>query len=185
VEIPHSLGVVLRLAGAAELIDAKWTDMRCSDVVVPRAGSARLTLRHDSGVHTDIASDLTSPVQERRITLEFTRGSATGHYPISDQDDHAQLVIAGQRQVFRDDALTRFVVRAYLHFQDGPGDHGTFELHSKIVRLLATAKQHCLERTAEPTEEELAEVRAVMCDPSFRASSSLTYSVQGRKERQE
>lgn len=32
------------------------------------------------------------------------------------------------------------------------------------------------------TDEELAEVRAVMRDPSFRASSSLMYSVQGRKE---
>jgi SAM-dependent methyltransferase len=35
------------------------------------------------------------------------------------------------------------------------------------------------------TEEELPEVRAVMCDPWFRAALSLTYSVQGRKERQE
>jgi hypothetical protein len=35
------------------------------------------------------------------------------------------------------------------------------------------------------TEEEPAEVRAVMCDPPFRASSSLMYSVQCRKERQE
>ncbi|WP_349253342.1 methyltransferase domain-containing protein [Saccharopolyspora erythraea] len=34
------------------------------------------------------------------------------------------------------------------------------------------------------TDEELAEVRAVMRDPSFRASSSVMYSVQGRKERQ-
>lgn len=31
------------------------------------------------------------------------------------------------------------------------------------------------------TDEELAEVRAVMRDPSFRASSSVVYSVQGRK----
>lgn len=34
------------------------------------------------------------------------------------------------------------------------------------------------------TDEELAEVRAVMREPSFRASSSVMYSVQGRKERQ-
>jgi ubiquinone/menaquinone biosynthesis C-methylase UbiE len=34
------------------------------------------------------------------------------------------------------------------------------------------------------TDAELAEVRAVMRDPSFRAASSVMYSVQGRKERQ-
>lgn len=150
VEVPHSLGVVLRLAGPADLLDAEWTDMHCDGSVFPRVGSAQLTLQHHNGVRSAIGSDLTSPVQERRIALEFTRGNATGHYPISDRDHHAQLVVAGRRQIFPDDALTRFLVLAYRHFDGNRGrfdgnqaDHGTFDLHCDIVRLVDAAKHRC------------------------------------------
>lgn len=155
VEVPHSLGLVLRLAGPADLLDAECTDMHSADAVLPGCGSARLSLQHHAGVRTDIVSDLTSPVQERRIALDFSRGRATGHFPISERDDHAQLVIddqlvvdgqfavGGRRQVFRDDALTTFLTRAYRNFATDGGDHGTFGLHCDIVRLLAAAKRHC------------------------------------------
>ncbi|MER5388825.1 Gfo/Idh/MocA family oxidoreductase [Saccharopolyspora sp. NPDC002686] len=144
VELPHSLGVVLQLAGPAEVQRAAWTDMRCPDAVLPRMGSAHLTLHHAGGVTSEISSDLTSPVQQRRIVLEFTGGQVTGHYPISDQDDHAQLVVDGQRHIFRDDALTRFVLRAYRHFRTpSAGGHPTLQVHRDVVRLLAEAKQRC------------------------------------------
>ena len=173
VEVPHSLGLVLGLAGPAELLDADCTDMHCDGTVLPRVGGARLSLQHRTGVRTDIASDLTAPVQERRVALEFTRGTAIGHYPISDRDDHAQLVVAGRREVFRDDALTGFVLRAYRDFhqdfqqdpgqdcehdcgqdagqdpeQDlqhdrGRGHDAEFERQCEVVRLVSEAKRHC------------------------------------------
>ncbi|MGW3467620.1 hypothetical protein ACWDKQ_03945 [Saccharopolyspora sp. NPDC000995] len=148
VEIPHSLGVVLHLAGPATVRHAKWTDMHGPSAVLPRMGSAQLVLQHHNGVVTEIFSDLTAPVKQRQITLEFDRGQAIGHYPISDSDDHAQLVIRGEspsREVFCDDALTSFMVRAYRHFQAAArGDHGTFDLHCDVVGLLTAAKRHCL-----------------------------------------
>ncbi|GAB3300005.1 Gfo/Idh/MocA family protein [Parasphingorhabdus pacifica] len=160
VEIPHSLGVVLHLAGAAELVDAELADMRCAQAVIPRIGSARLALRHRNGTTSEISSDLTSPVQERRITLDFTGGRATGHYPISAQDEHAQLVVDGERQVFADDALTRFMTRAYRHFHRSPrGDHGTFDLHCEITRLVADAKQRSVRNTAMAPEGTVEHAR--------------------------
>lgn len=148
VEVPHSLALVLHLAGPAALRHAQWTDMHGPEVVLPRMGSARLGLQHQNGVVTEIFSDLTAPVQQRQITLEFDRGQAIGHYPLSESDDHAQLVIRGEspdREVFRDDALTNFVVSAYRHFQSpARSDHGTFDLHCEVVELIAEAKHRCL-----------------------------------------
>ena len=173
VEIPHSLGLVQRLAGPADLLDAEWTDMHCGDTVLPRIGSARLALQHHTGVRTEIDSDLTSPVQERRITLEFTRGSATGHFPISDRDDHAQLVIGDQREIFRDDALTEFAVRTYRHFHHGCGPGRDLDLHCRAVRLVADAKKHCASSGSAPRppiSERITAERALKTAPSERTA---------------
>ncbi|WP_344136394.1 Gfo/Idh/MocA family oxidoreductase [Saccharopolyspora halophila] len=145
VELPHSLGVVLRLAGAAQLTAAECGDMRCEDAVLPGLGSARLTLTHPGGVRSEIRSDLTAPIRRRRIVLEFDDEQVVGHYPISAEDDHAHLEVDGLRRVFRDDALTRFVLRAYRHFHAPGAEHGTFELHRDIIRLLTAAKERTFE----------------------------------------
>lgn len=146
VEVPHSLGVALRLAGTAELLDASAQAMPCEDTLLPWLGSARLAIRHENGVHTDIVSDLTSPVRERRITLDFEHGVATGHFPLSEEDDHAQLsvITADHREhmVFRDDALSTFLLRSYAAFRR-PGDVGDFDLHCEVTRLLCAAKDFC------------------------------------------
>ncbi|QUH04207.1 Gfo/Idh/MocA family oxidoreductase [Saccharopolyspora erythraea] len=148
VEVPHSLAVVLHLAGSAAVRHATWTDMHAPSCLLPRMGSARMALQHHNGVVTEIFSDLTAPMKQRQITLEFDRGQAIGQYPISESDDHAQLLIRGEstsREVFRDDALTNFVVSAYRHFQSATrSDHGTFDLHYDVVGLLAAAKRLCL-----------------------------------------
>ncbi len=158
VELPHSVGVALRLAGAAQLSDAECTDMVVGDTTVPRMGSARLTLRHDYGVRTEIISDLTSPVRERRIVLSFDHGLAIGHYPHSRDDDHAQLSIMmdGEsdsgiepRRVFRDDALTTFLLRAYQRFHTSEPDDGEFALNVAGVRLLCAANRLRTSREVE------------------------------------
>jgi predicted dehydrogenase len=153
VEIPHSLGVLLDLAGPARVLDAGWTDLRC-EAVVPRMGSAWLVLRHQSGVSAEIVSDLTSPVQERSITLEFDNGWATGHYPLSERDDHAQLVVVSdgcERDIFRDDALTAFMRHAYRNFHDDRPDN--FGPHCEAVRLLCDAKEKCRDSEQTPTKD--------------------------------
>ncbi|MGH3902586.1 MAG: oxidoreductase [Pseudonocardiaceae bacterium] len=150
VELPHSVGVALRLAGGAGLSDAACTDMAVGDTIIPRMGGARLTLQHDCGVRTEIISDLTSPVRQRRVVLQFDRGLAIGHYPGSQDDDHAQLriMVDGQgpsgaqaRSVFPDDALTTFLLRAYQRFSASERDEDDFAVNAAGVRLLCAAKR--------------------------------------------
>jgi predicted dehydrogenase len=141
VDVPHAVGVALRLAGAAEVARAGCTDL-VPDVgaVVPRMGSARLQLRHVSGVHTEIDSDLASPERMRRIELRFDAGAAVGGYPVSADDPHAQLLVSDdgheRHAVFHDDALASFVLRVYDGFLGE--DLG---LHADVVRLLCAAKE--------------------------------------------
>lgn len=158
IEVPHSLGVALDLAGPAELLEAHWTDLHCGGTVRRRLGGAGLTLHHDSGVRTEILSDLTSPVQQRSVVLHFERGSATGHYPLSERDDHAQLMVSGDRlcpRVFRDDALTAFVRRTYQDFADGR--RADLALPCAVVRLLCEAKIRCRAAEGPVVQEPITE----------------------------
>jgi predicted dehydrogenase len=151
-ELPHSVGVALRIAGDARLLDAAWTDMQVGDRLVPRMGTARLVARHDSGVHTDIFSDLTSPVRERRVTFELTGGRVVGHYPGSQDDDYAHLRLLVDRRelrsVFRDDSLATFLRRVYRQYADGRDGTAEFDLNLRVTALLGEAKSWCLAREA-------------------------------------
>jgi predicted dehydrogenase len=146
VEVPHALGVLLHLAGDAEVVAASCTDLDVGGRRVPRLGGAALRLAHHGGVSGAVRSDLTSPVRERRITLRFEHGAAIGHYPADSSDDHAQLRVVSRESatalpaVFRDDALTAFVLRAYADFAaGGPGFAGV-ERQARVVELLCDAK---------------------------------------------
>ena len=159
-ELPHSVGVALRLAGDARLIDAAWTDMLVGDVRVPRMGTARLVARHTGGVRTEIFSDLTSPIRERRITVELTGGRLIGHYPGSQDDDYAHLRLVVDRQetraIFRDDSLTTFLRRVYRQYAEGADGAAEFGLNMRVATLLSEAKEHC--RAQEESERALAEL---------------------------
>ncbi|MFI8993443.1 Gfo/Idh/MocA family protein [Streptomyces sp. NPDC053542] len=150
VEVPHSLGVLLRLLGDAEVRAASCTDLSLGASVVPRMGGARLTLQHHGGARSEIVSDLTAPVRERRITLDMTGGTAIGHYPVGQDDDFAQLekVTAGRRvrEVFEDDALTSFMVSAYRDYASGPGGDDPW-IHARTAELLDEAKQLTVSNT--------------------------------------
>ncbi|KUO17264.1 Gfo/Idh/MocA family protein [Streptomyces dysideae] len=148
VEVPHALGVALRLAGPARLTDAAWSDLAAGGVVRPRLGTATLRLAHRRGPSTSITSDLTAPVRERRITCEFAHATVVGHYPVSGGDGYAQLAIASRDrtalEVFPDDALPSFLRDAYQRFADG-GPFGT-HLAAEAVRLVDEAKRFCVLR---------------------------------------
>ncbi|NUO97094.1 MAG: oxidoreductase [Nonomuraea sp.] len=148
IEVPHALAVVLTLAGGARISGASWEDLVTEHLRLPRLGRARLRLDHYSGVRTEIDSDLTSPVRERRITLRFERGTVTGHYPCSEADHTAQLRVAAAggeelRTVFADDALPAFLRAAYLRYSRSRCSPGALPLQVDAVRLLTEAKHLC------------------------------------------
>jgi predicted dehydrogenase len=148
VEVPHALAVVLSLAGGARVAEASWEDMVTERLRLPRLGRARLRLDHYSGVRTQIDSDLTSPVRERRITLEFEAATLVGHYPCSAADNTAQLraVTAdgeGTWSAFADDALSAFFHGAYGRYAESPCSPGRLPIQVDAVRLLTEAKHLC------------------------------------------
>lgn len=148
IEMPHSVGVAVAVAGNANVCNARLSDMKFEDVVIPWLGSAWLSLDHESGVCTEILSDLMSPTRERRITLKLERGTLIGHYPNSEADHTAQLstTVMGRetRSVFHDDALTTFILRTYEHFAAHEHRSDDLTLNAEVVRLLSDAKRLCL-----------------------------------------
>jgi predicted dehydrogenase len=148
VEIPHSLGVALYLAGDAEVVGASWSDMAVDGRIIPRMGSAHLRVRHGSGIETEIFSVLTSMQRERKLTLEFEGGLVTGYYPVGQDDDYASLSVIAQdgierRTVFPDDSLTVFLRRAYRRFHAKEDLRSDFLLNVRVANLLCDAKQLC------------------------------------------
>ncbi|NUR82881.1 MAG: oxidoreductase [Nonomuraea sp.] len=148
IEVPHALAVVLTLAGGARISGASCDDMVTDQLRLPRLGRARMRLDHFSGVRTEIDSDLTSPVRERRITLRFDRGTLTGHYPCSEADHTAQLRVRPddgeeRRTVFADDALPAFLSAAYRRYSRSGRSPGALPVQVDAVRLLSEAKDLC------------------------------------------
>ena len=168
IEVPHALGVLLQLAGDAEVADGRTTDLVLGSTLLPRLGSARLALRHHNGVRSEIHSDLTSPVRERRITLRFDRGTAVGHYPGSADDEYAQLRLttgesgpSAAPEVFPDDALTAFMLRSYAGFaagsMAGPAFRADLERQFRVVELLSRAKRFGAADRRPPVTEDRPE----------------------------
>ncbi|MBH5334934.1 Gfo/Idh/MocA family oxidoreductase [Streptomyces pactum] len=145
VEMPHSVGVALRLAGAGRVHRAHWTDARAGTAVAPRMGTAELTIRHERGTVSRIATDLVSPVRERSIVLDFEAGTVVGHYPVGGEDPYAQLRItpdAGpeEHDIFLDEALDACLLQVYRDFAGGAGFTADFELQARVVEVLEAAK---------------------------------------------
>ncbi|MFC0598362.1 Gfo/Idh/MocA family oxidoreductase [Streptomyces palmae] len=155
VELPHSVGVALRLAGAAQVERASWTDARTDTTVIPRMGTAELTLRHHGGAVSRIATDLASPLRERSIVLDFEAGTAVGHYPVSGEDPYAHLRIAPtgrpeRHEVFPDEALDACLHQVYRRFAEGADFTDDFELQARVVDVLERAKHRAA--TADPAD---------------------------------
>ncbi|WP_424189115.1 oxidoreductase [Actinokineospora sp. G85] len=151
VEAPHSVAVALHVAGAAEVADAALSDMVVGDHSYRHMGGARLSLRHAGGVRTEIRTDLTSPVRERRVVAELEGGTLIGHYPATDADDHSQLVVrtasTHSHSVFQDDSLRALIARAHEHFEGGDPLFDEPANGVAVVTLLAQAKRLA---TAQP-----------------------------------
>ncbi|WP_198678295.1 hypothetical protein [Streptomyces sp. Go-475] len=160
IELPHAVGVALRLAGHGRVTEASCEDARAGDVMVRFMGAARSSIRHDSGVVTTITSDLMSATRERTITLRFSGGTLTGHYPVSAADSYAQLHTEvpgrpGTSDVFEDEALTACLLQTYRDFAAGADLTAGFALQAQVVSLLTAAKRLSIrgaaaERAADP-----------------------------------
>ncbi|MFD3683284.1 oxidoreductase [Nocardiopsis sp. NPDC058631] len=153
IEVPHALAVVVALAGGADVAAAELEDMVVDGARLPGLGCARLDLVHHTGVLTRIESDLTAPLRERRIVLEFDEVVLTGHYACSEADHTAQLSVSvpgrePTRSVFRDDAFTAFLRACYTRYSRPRRDRGDLPVHVEAVRLLAEAKNLCSPSTA-------------------------------------
>ncbi|MEU0588524.1 hypothetical protein [Streptomyces sp. NPDC006132] len=147
VEAPHAVGVLLRLLGDARVHRATGTDLRVGPVTVPRMGGAHLELLHADGIRSEVLSDLSAPVRQRRIALDMTGGSVVGHYAVGQDDDFAQLEITRDghttREVFPDDSLRSCLTQAYRGFAGGGEGTGSDDLglHVRTVELLDEAKR--------------------------------------------
>ncbi|MYR87694.1 hypothetical protein GTY41_22860, partial [Streptomyces sp. SID685] len=85
-------------------------------------------------------------VRQRSVVCAFEGGTATAHFPLSEDDDHAQLIVHGPdseaaHHVFRDDALTDFLEGAYRGFAAGTAGAVNFALACATTRLLCVARE--------------------------------------------
>lgn len=164
IEVPHALAMAVTLAGGADVTAAELDDMVLGRTRIPGLGGARLTLAHHTGVLTRIESDLTAPLRERRIVLEFDEAVLTGHYPCSEADHTAQLMVAvpgrePTRSIFVDDALTALLHSCYARYREPRRERGDLPVHVEAVRLLAEAKRRCSPQPhpSLPTRWEVAD----------------------------
>ncbi|MDI3405721.1 Gfo/Idh/MocA family oxidoreductase [Streptomyces cavernicola] len=158
VEIPHALGVLLRLLGDADVHTASCTDLRYKGVVVPHMGGAQVALHHTAGPHSRIRCDLTSPVRSRRITVDTAAGTRlVGHFPVAQDDDTAQLDVwrhgRRTRELLPDDALHRCLTRAYRSFAADRPAADDLRLHTRTVELLDDARRLALASPSRRPQE--------------------------------
>lgn len=147
VEIPHSMGLLLHLAGDAEVEHAAATDMELEGERYLHLGGAHVRLRHASGVVSEIACDLTAPVRERSLSLEFERGVVRGWYSVG-ADAHAQIEVhrdgapPASRDVLVDEHLTSMVIAWYQHFAGaGPRPVSDLAFNVRVMDAIAAAKR--------------------------------------------
>src|SRR5947209_14098269 len=148
VELPHSMGVALHLAGRdATVVDASSSAMQVDGSTYPHMGGAGAVLEHPSGVRTTIECDLTAPVRERSIELKLEHGTVIGSYPVGD-DTYAQLRVqregepAGGREIICDDQLAKMMIEWYSYFAGlGPRPVSDLRFNVEVMDTIAEAKR--------------------------------------------
>lgn len=165
IEMPHMVAAALRIKGApARVATACCEDLVIGDVVRRRMASGRIVLTFPGGSEAIITSDMQATRIERFVTFARTDGGAVwGHYPCSEADDYAQLVVSGpdgtHREVFADDTLGTCLRNAY---EASPGDSlGRLDLNLgvDVCRVLDEAKHLLDDGPADPPR--LSSVEAI------------------------
>ncbi len=149
VEVPHSMSVALDLAGWPVTIeDASHRDLWLDGEHFAAMGVASARLRHATGAITTIESDLTAPVRQRSIELEFEAGEAIGHYPVAGDDQYAQLSVrpAGAPprppSVLADEQFTRMMIECYGHWAGvNPPPVSDVDFNVRVMDVMAQVKE--------------------------------------------
>lgn len=148
IELPHALGVVTHLLGAAhEVVSAGCCDLEHEFGVVAHVGGAWIRSTH-GGIPAELQSNLAAPLRQRLVRLRFESTIVTGFYSISGEDPYAQVTVerlrgsAIDRSVFVDDPFPRMIGEWYQYFA-GVRTRPTSDLtlNDAVVRTLAQAKK--------------------------------------------
>lgn len=149
VELPRSVALALALAGNGEVVDAS---VQPTPVVegrqVPQMGGATMTIQHNSGVVTDIVTDLAAPMWDQRVVVEFENGTVECHYPLGAGDDYAQIFWRPargnpRREIFLDESTYQAMLDVYGLFIGESWPEPNVRLHARVVEMLADANTLC------------------------------------------
>lgn len=148
VELPHQLALAMHLGGEPiEVIEAACTDMRIGRRTVPYMGTARMVIRHNSGLESVLFSDLTAKTRQRVVQLSFLHQTVNGYFPTSESVHYSQLArhnsgnhLLEARQL-EDDPLTACFSEYYAYFErGGPRPVSDLRFNSILVSAMTRAK---------------------------------------------
>lgn len=148
VELPHQVALALHLGGQrVQVLDAGYSDMHIGTTVVPFMGTARMTLRHSTGLISYLLSDLTARTRKRSVTLSFENHLVEGSFPASRRTSSSELTVYDRSQrvlefgMLEDDPLTEFFQECYRYYA-GSGDRPASDLafNMRVVSSIGEAK---------------------------------------------
>lgn len=153
VEIPHQMALSVLFGGRS--LAVRRVD--CSDMVVngsrlAHMGQATITLEDARGRVIVVHSDLTSPIRQRSVEVQFTDGArVVGYYPCTEADSYSQLLTfhdgadrPSRRELLPDDPLSAFIHEVYGYFErDGRRPASDIDFNAAVVATIGRAKTAC------------------------------------------
>lgn len=151
VEIPHLVALALRLGGSnVEVVQAKATDMNIGEYSFSYMGGASMTLSHQTGVTSELLSNLESPTRERCLRLYFKECTVIGYYPCSQDDSYSWLKMYStegqllEEHVLFDDPLPSVFTEYYQYFETlTKKPISDLEFNTHVITTICQAKKHC------------------------------------------
>lgn len=149
VEIPHMIALSVALLGeGTELLWAHASDLYANGHYRRSLGTANVLLSSVEGTIAYLHSDLTSPIAERSVRVQFAGGGfLVGYFPCTSMDHYSQLLIHDERAklvdytVVEDDTLCRFLEASYDYFEcRGPKPQSDLTFNEPVCALLDRAK---------------------------------------------
>lgn len=148
VEMPHLLALCLLLLDEPlALVDAGAADLVMNGVRYDGMANAWILLEASGRIPVALTTDLAAPRRERSASAEMADGSRiVGYLPCDSSDRYSQLFTwdangqCTQRQIFKDDTVSRFFHSAYGYF-GGFGPRPTSDAHfgRRITAIISAA----------------------------------------------
>ena len=150
IEMPHMLVLSSILCKThLSLISAKTWPLKISEQCqLANMGGAEINMHGASDIKINLYSDLSNPIIERKVELEFSNGEKLmGYYPGNSNDFYSYLYCFNKNnkltfsQTYEDNTLLQFFTYAYDYFFNGtdkPISDLTF--HENIDKLLIQSR---------------------------------------------